>query len=146
MTLDVAITAVDGQSRMSDDAADRPFNARYDQRMAKYHRLADQNGLFHFVPAVFSHTDRMHESIKRLITEQIRHNLILSEGEATQSRLKLTMRWWKKCVSVSYNTINMGTEAVIAPSVSLQLQGQINSRCSCSNIQFVHLITSKPPS
>ena len=51
-TLDVAVTAVDGLSRTSDDAADRPLNARYEQKMVKYHRLADQNG-FHFVPAVF---------------------------------------------------------------------------------------------
>ena len=42
----------------SDDAVDRPLNARYDQKLAKYHRLADQNG-FHFVPAVFSHTGQM---------------------------------------------------------------------------------------
>ena len=48
--------------------------------MAKYHRLADQNG-FHFVPA-----GQIHESIKRLITEQIRHKLTLSEGEAKQSK------------------------------------------------------------
>ena len=64
---------------------------RYDQKMAKYYRLADQNG-FHFVPAVFSHTGQIHESIKRLITEQIRHKLILSEGQAKQSRVKSTMR------------------------------------------------------
>ena len=50
--LDVAVTAIDGQSRTSDDVADRPLNVRYDQKMAKYHRLADQSG-FHFVPAVF---------------------------------------------------------------------------------------------
>ncbi len=38
--LDVAVTAVDGQSRTSDDATDRPLNARYDHRMAKYHGWA----------------------------------------------------------------------------------------------------------
>ena len=63
--------------------------------MAKYHRLADQIG-FHFVPAAFSHTGKIHESIKRLIAEQICHNLILLEGEAKQSRIKLTMKWWSK--------------------------------------------------
>ena len=64
MILDVAVTAVDGQSRTSDDAVDRPLNARYDQKMAKYYGLADRND---FVPAVFSHTGQFHESIKRLI-------------------------------------------------------------------------------
>ena len=82
--LDVAVTAVDGQSRTSDDVADRPLNVRHDQKMAKYHGLADQNG-FHFVPAVFSHTGQIHKSIKRLIADQIFHKLTLSEGEAKQS-------------------------------------------------------------
>ena len=42
-TLDVAITAIDGQSRASDDVADRPLNVRCDQKTAKRHRLADQS-------------------------------------------------------------------------------------------------------
>ena len=42
----------------------------YNQKLAKYHRLADQNG-FHFAPAVFSHTGQIHESIKCLITDLI---------------------------------------------------------------------------
>ena len=65
-TLDVAVTAIDGQSRTSDDVADRPLNVRYDQKMAKYHRLADQSG-FHFVLAVFSHTGQIHKFIKRCL-------------------------------------------------------------------------------
>ena len=36
--------------------------------------------------AVFSHTGQIRQSIKRLITEQTRHKLILSEGETKQSR------------------------------------------------------------
>ena len=88
---------IDGQSRTSDDAADLPLtlNARYDQKLViKCHRSADRNGFhFHFVPAVFSHTGQIHESIKRLITEQIRHKLILLKGDAKQSRVKSTMRW-----------------------------------------------------
>ena len=65
---------------------------RYDQKMAKYYRLADQNG-FHLVPAVFSHTGQIHESIRRLITEQTRPKLILSECETKQSRVKSILRW-----------------------------------------------------
>ena len=38
--------------------------------------------MWHQAPAVFSHTGQSHGSIKFLITEQIRHKLILSEGEA----------------------------------------------------------------
>ena len=67
--------------------------------MAKYHRLADQSG-FHFVPAVFSHTGQIHKSIKRLIDEQIRNKLAFSEGVVKQSRVRSTMRWWAKCISM----------------------------------------------
>ena len=92
LDVDVAVTtAIDRQSRTSDDVADRPLNVRYDQKMAKYHRLADQSG-FHFVPAVFSHTGQIHKSIKRLIAEQIRNKLAFSEGVAKQSRVRSTMR------------------------------------------------------
>ena len=76
-------TAIDGQSRTSDDVANRPLNVRHDQKMAKYHRLADQNG-FHFVPAVFSHTGHIHKSIKGMIVEQIRNKLTFSEGVVKQ--------------------------------------------------------------
>ena len=99
MIVDVAVTAIDGQSRTSDDVADRPLNVRHDQKMAKYHRLADQSG-FQFVPAVFSHTGQMHKSIKRLIVEQIRRALAFSEGVVKQSRVRSTMRWWTKCISM----------------------------------------------
>ena len=67
--------------------------------MAKYHRLADQSG-FHFVPAVFSHTGQIHKSIKRLIAEQIRNKPVFSEGVVKQSRVRSTMRWWAKCISM----------------------------------------------
>ena len=67
--------------------------------MAKYHRVADKNG-FHFVPIVFSHTGQTHESTKCLIMEQIRHKLILLEGETKQSKIKSTMKWWSKCISM----------------------------------------------
>ena len=41
--IDVAVTGVDGQSRASDGAAERPLQVRYDQKMAKYGRVAEQN-------------------------------------------------------------------------------------------------------
>ena len=37
--LDVAVTAVDGQSRASDDVADRPLSVRYDQKLEKGTRI-----------------------------------------------------------------------------------------------------------
>ena len=41
--IDVAVTGVDGQSRASDEAVERPLQVRYDQKMAKYGRVAEQN-------------------------------------------------------------------------------------------------------
>ena len=66
MISDVAVTAVDGQSRTSDEATDRLLNIRYEQKMAKYHRVAYENG-FQFASTVFSHTGQIHQSTKRLI-------------------------------------------------------------------------------
>ena len=52
--IDVAVTGVDGQSKTSDEAAERLMQARYHQKMAKYGRVAEQNNL-RFLPLVFSH-------------------------------------------------------------------------------------------
>ena len=43
--IDIAVTGVDGQSRATDEAVERHLQARYDQKMAKYGRVAEQNNL-----------------------------------------------------------------------------------------------------
>jgi len=53
------------------------LQARYDQKIAKYGRVAEQNSL-KFIPAVFSHTGQIHDEFKILVKEQIRHKLIES--------------------------------------------------------------------
>ena len=121
MILDVAVTAIDGQSRTSDDVADRPLNVRYDQKMAKYHRLADQSG-FHFVPAVFSHTGQIHKSIKRLIAEQIRNKLAFSEGVVKQSRVRSTMRWWTSMVIAKTASRNVAFKTNVMSQPVLEAQ------------------------
>ena len=52
MIIDVAATGIDGKSRTSDEAAERPLQVRYDQKMAKHGRIAKQNCL-RFIPAIF---------------------------------------------------------------------------------------------
>ena len=47
----------------------------------------DESEKENFMPAAFSHTGQIHDSIKRMIAEQIRYKLPLSEGEAKQSRV-----------------------------------------------------------
>ena len=66
--IDVAVTGVDGQSRTSDEAVDRPLQARYDQKMAKYGYVA------RFIPAVFSHTGQTHHEFKALLESRFDTN------------------------------------------------------------------------
>jgi len=98
--IDVAVTGVDGQSRASDEATERPLQTRYDQERAKYGRVAEQNNL-RFVPAVFSHTGQIHDEFKILVKEQIKQKLIAFEGEAKSSKTRSVMKWWSKCISMA---------------------------------------------
>ena len=43
-----------------------PMQVRYDQKMAKYGRVAEQNSL-RFIPVVFSHTDQIHGELEILV-------------------------------------------------------------------------------
>ena len=98
--IDVAVTGVDGQSRTSDEAVDRPLQTRYDQKMAKYGHIAEQNNL-RFIPAVFSHTGQIHDDFKALVREQIRYKIIDVEGEPKSSKIRAVMKWWTKCISMA---------------------------------------------
>ena len=68
--IDVAVTGVDCQSRASDEAAERPLQVRYDQKMAKYGHVAQQNNL-RLIPVVFSHTGQIHDEFKALVREHL---------------------------------------------------------------------------
>jgi len=98
--IDVAVTGVDGQSRSSDEASERPLQIRYDQKMAKYGRIAEQSNL-RFVPAVFSHTGQIHGEFKSFVKEQIKQKLVAFEGDAKASKARSVMKWWSKCISVA---------------------------------------------
>ena len=71
MIIDIAVTGIDGQSRSSDEATERPLQIRYDHKMAKYGRIAEQGNL-RFVPAVFSHTGQIHGEFRAFVKEQIK--------------------------------------------------------------------------
>ena len=94
------MTGVDGQSRISDEAAERPLQVRYDQKMTKYGRVAEQNNL-RFIPAVFSHADQIHGEFKALFKGQIRHKVIAFEGEAKSSKVRAVMKWCSRCISMA---------------------------------------------
>ena len=99
--IDVAVTGVNGQSRATDEATDRPLQTRFDQKMAKYGRVAEQNNL-RFIPAVFSHTGQIHGAFKAFVKEQITQKLVAFEGEPKPSKISSMMKWWSRCISVSY--------------------------------------------
>ena len=69
--LDVAVTGVDMFGRVTYDDPYKPLEDRFKQKINKYMRVANQNGL-QFIPAVFSHTGQMHGEVKRFIKDQIR--------------------------------------------------------------------------
>ena len=98
--IDVALTGVDGQSRTSDEAVERPLQVRYDQKMAKYGRVAEQSNL-RFVPAVFSHTGQIHGEFRAFVKEQIKQKLVAFEGDAKASKTRSVMKWWSKCISMA---------------------------------------------
>ena len=68
--IDVAVTGVDGQSRTSDEAAERPLQARDDQKMTKYDRVVEQNNL-RFIPTVFSHAGQIQVRLKPLLKSRL---------------------------------------------------------------------------
>ena len=87
------VFSVDGQSRSNDEATERPLQTRYDQKMAKYGRIAEQSNLL-FVPAVFSHTGQIHGDFKAFVKEQIKQKLVAFEGDAKPSKTRSAMKWW----------------------------------------------------
>merc|ERR1711916_78118 len=82
------------------EATDRPLQTRYDQKMAKYGRVAEQSNL-RFVPAVFSHTGQIHGEFKSFVIEQIKQKLVAFEGDAKASKTISVMKWWSKCIPVA---------------------------------------------
>ena len=87
------------------------------------------------------------KSIKRLIAEQIRSVLAFSEGVVKQSRVRSTMRWWTKCISmviaktasrnVAFKT-NVMSQAVLEAQSSFVIseatdQDDSSQRCSLND-------------
>ena len=99
VTIDVAATGVDGQSRSCDEASERPLQIRRDQKMAKRGRVAEQSNL-RLAPAGFSHTGQTHGEFTAFVKEQITQKMVAFEGEAKASKIRSVMKWWSKCISI----------------------------------------------
>ena len=95
----VAVTRLDGQSRPTEVLPNRHLQVHYNQKVAKYGHIAEQNR-FQFIPAIFSHTGQIDAAFKDLLGEQIRHKFIAFEGQAKPSKINSVMKWWSKCISM----------------------------------------------
>ena len=104
------MTGVDDQSRASDEAAERPTQARYDQKMAKHGRVAEQRDL-RFIPTAFFYTGQTHGEFKTFVKEQTRRKLICFEGEAKISKVRSAMKLWSKRMSMAIAQTASGSVA-----------------------------------
>ena len=121
--LDVAVTGVTGQSRRSDLDTDQPLQYRFNQKMAKYAQVAQDNG-FVFIPAIFSHTGQIHKSVMELMFSQIKHKLELDDPEVQSSKIKGVLNLWVKQLSCVINrtacrTIIAGKAALVELNVTI---------------------------
>ena len=136
------MTGVDGQSRVSDEATERPLQTRYDQKMAKHGRVAEQNNL-RFIPAVFSHTGQTHDELKTLFKEQIKQKLIDFEGEAKASKDRSVMRL-SKCISMAIaKTISRNVAFKVAKMRESIMEDQDEFQIRKSECEEVGLETSR---
>ena len=100
--LDVAVTGVTGQSRRSDLDTDQPLEYRYNQKMAKYARVAQESG-FDFIPAIFSHTGQIHGTVMELMRSQIQYKLELDDPEVQRGKIQGMLNLWVKQLSCVIN-------------------------------------------
>ena len=86
--MDVAVTGLDGQSRPTEDHPNRHLQVRYDQKVAKYGHVAEQNR-FQFIPAIFFHTGKLTLLSKICLGSRLVVRLLLLK--VMPSRLKLIL-------------------------------------------------------
>ena len=99
------MTGLDGQSKPTEDHPNRHLQARYDQKMAKYGYIAEQNR-FQLIPAIFSHTGQTHDAFKDFLREQIRYKIVAFEGYAKSSNISSSMKLNGEIVLRTHSNIN----------------------------------------
>ena len=80
-------------ARRSDLDTDQPPHYRFNQKKAKYARVAQEHGLS-FVPAIFSHTGEIHQAVLDLMYNQIKLKLELIDPHTQDSKIRETLRFW----------------------------------------------------
>ena len=120
--LDVAVTGVTGRSRCSDEDVDQPLRIRFNQKKAKYDHIARTNGLT-FIPAIFSHTGQIHDTIKGWMFNQIKLKMELDDPQVQSGKIKSIMRYWTRQLSAVIN--KTASRAILA--VATKLVDKVNS-------------------
>ena len=93
----MTVTGIDGKSRTSDKAAERPMQVRYEQKTAKYGRIAEQNNS-RFIPAIFPTLVEFTVSFKGL-SKRNSSQVDMLRGVAKKSKVRSAMKWWSTCIS-----------------------------------------------
>ena len=97
---------------------------RYDQKMSKYSRVAEQNSL-RLIPVVFSHIGLIHGEFKRLVKEQIKQKMIFFEGEVKESKVRSTLKWWINSISIAISrTASRNVAFLVAMMRDFIMEGQ----------------------
>ena len=111
---------------------------RYKQKINKYQRVANQSGL-QLIPAVFSHTGKMHGEVKRFIKDQIRLQLTYTEGEPKSSKVELAFRWWSKRISSVISRIGKALNVDRVPPLNDDSQDGTQFGSSGDDLQALYM-------
>ena len=101
---------------MSDEDVEQPLRIRFHQKKAKYGHIARANGLT-FIPAIFSHTGQIHDTIKGWLFNQIKMKMELDDPQIHNGKIQSTMRYWMTDLSAVIN--KSASRAILAATTML---------------------------
>ena len=88
----------------------------------RYDHIARANGLT-FIPAIFSHTGQIHDTIKGWMFNQIKMKMELDDPQVQNGKIQSTMRYWTTDLSAVIN--KAASRAILA--VTTKLVDKVNS-------------------
>ena len=84
---------VNGQSRRSDQETDQPLHYRFNQKIVKYAQVAHEHG-YSFIPAIFSHTGQVHQTVMAFMFNQIKCKMELMDPDVHASKIQCMLNLW----------------------------------------------------
>ena len=95
---------------------DQPLRIRFNQKKAKYDHIARTNGLT-FIPAIFSHTGQIHDTIMGWMFNQIKMKMELEDPQVQSGKIQSVMRYWTKQLSAVIN--RTASRSILAAATNL---------------------------